>query len=112
LHKEELHNLYSPPNIIRQMKSRRMRWVEHVTRMEQERKVYKVLVRKPEGKRPLTRPSLKWKCGIRMNLREIGWGSVEKVQLVPGYGPEAGSCECGDEPAGSGATTLVIEYKP
>jgi hypothetical protein len=86
LHKEELHNLYSPPNIIRQMKSRKMRWVEHVTRMGQERKVYKVLVRKPEGKRPLIRPSLKWKCGIRMDLREIGWGSVEKVQLVQDMG--------------------------
>jgi hypothetical protein len=53
LHSEELHNLYSSPDIIRQIKSRRMRWVGHVARMGEERKVYKVLVGKPEGKRPL-----------------------------------------------------------
>jgi hypothetical protein len=53
LHNEELHNVYSSPDIIRQVKSRRMRWAGHVARMGEERKVYKVLVRKPEGKRPL-----------------------------------------------------------
>jgi hypothetical protein len=53
LHNEELHNLYSSPDIIRLVKSRRMRWVGHVARMGEERKVYKVLVGKPEGKRPL-----------------------------------------------------------
>jgi hypothetical protein len=56
LHNEELHNLYSSPDIIRQIKSRRMRWAGHVARMGEERKVYKVLVGKPEGKRPLGRP--------------------------------------------------------
>jgi hypothetical protein len=56
LHNEELHNLYSSPYIIRQVKSRRMRWAEHVARMGEERKLYKVLVGKPEGKRPLGRP--------------------------------------------------------
>jgi hypothetical protein len=56
LHNEELHNLYSSPNIIRQIKSRRMRWAGHVPRMGEEGKVYKVLVGKPEGKRPLGRP--------------------------------------------------------
>jgi hypothetical protein len=56
LHNEELHNLYSSPDIIRQVKSRRMRWAGHVPRMGEERKVYTVLVGKPEGKRPLGRP--------------------------------------------------------
>jgi hypothetical protein len=60
LHNEELHNLYSSPDIIRQVKSRRMRWAGHVTRMGEERKVYKVLVGKPEGKRPLGKPRRRW----------------------------------------------------
>jgi hypothetical protein len=74
LHNEELHNLYSSPDIIRQVKSRRMRWAGHVARMGEERKVYKVLVGKPEGKRPLGRPRRRWEDGIRMDLREIGLG--------------------------------------
>jgi hypothetical protein len=60
LHNDELHNLYSHPDIIRQVKSRRMRWAGHVARMGEERKVYKVLVGKPEGKRPLGRPRRRW----------------------------------------------------
>jgi hypothetical protein len=74
LHSEELHNLYSFPDIIRQVKSMRMRWARHVARMGEERKVYKVLVGNPEGKRPLGRPRRGWENGIRMDLREIGWG--------------------------------------
>jgi hypothetical protein len=70
---EDLHNFYSSPDIIRQVKSRRMRWAGHVTRMGEERKVYKVLVGKTEGKRPLGRPRRRWEVGIRMDLREIGW---------------------------------------
>jgi hypothetical protein len=66
--------LYSSPDIIRQVKSRRMRWAGHVARMGEERKVYKVLVRKPEGKRPLGRPRRRLEDGIRMDLREIGLG--------------------------------------
>jgi hypothetical protein len=73
LHNEELHILYSPPNIIRQIKSRVMRWAGNVARMEEKRKVYKVLVGKPEGKRPLGRPRRRSEDGIRMDLREIGW---------------------------------------
>jgi hypothetical protein len=69
LHIEELHNLYSSPDIIRQVKSRRMRWAGHVARMGDERKVYKVLMGKPEGKRPLGRPRRRWEDGIRMDLR-------------------------------------------
>jgi hypothetical protein len=60
LHNEEPHNLYSFPDIIRQIKSRRMRWAGDVTCMGEERKVYKVFVRKREGKRPLGRPRHRW----------------------------------------------------
>jgi hypothetical protein len=73
LHSGELHNLYSSPDIIRQTKSRRMRWAGHVARMGEGRNVYRVLVGKPEGKRPLGRPKSRWEDGIRMDLMEIGW---------------------------------------
>jgi hypothetical protein len=65
-----------------EIKSRRMRWVGHVACMEEERKVYMVLVGKSEGKRPLGRPRHRWEDGIRMDLREIGWGHVEWIQLA------------------------------
>jgi hypothetical protein len=81
LHNEELHNLYSSPDIIRQVKSTRMRWAGHVASMEEERKVYKVLVGKPEGKRPLGRPRRRWEDGIRMDLRDIGLGGVGWIRL-------------------------------
>jgi hypothetical protein len=74
LHSEELHNLCSSPDIIRQIKSRRMRWAGHVTRMREGRNVYTVLVGKPEGKRPLERPRRRWEDGIKLDLREIGCG--------------------------------------
>jgi hypothetical protein len=73
LHNEELHNLYSSPDIIRQVKSRRMRWADMWHAWER-RKVYKVLVENPEGKRPLGRPSRRWEDGIRMDVRERGLG--------------------------------------
>jgi hypothetical protein len=82
LHNEELHNLYSSPDIISQVKSRQMRWVGHVARMGEERKVYKVLVGKSEGKRPLGRPRHRWEDGIRMDLREIGLGGVDWIRLA------------------------------
>jgi hypothetical protein len=66
--------LYKSPNVIRQIKSRIMRGTGHVACMGEERKVYKVLVGKPEGKRPLERPRHSWEDGIRMDLGEIGWG--------------------------------------
>jgi hypothetical protein len=77
---KELQNLYSFPN--RRVKPRRMRWAAHVARMGEERKVYRVLEGKPEGKRPLGRPTLRWEDGIRKDLRETGWGSVEWIQLA------------------------------
>jgi hypothetical protein len=82
LHSEELHNLYSSPDIIRQVKSRPVRWAGHVARMREERKVYKVLVGKPEGKRPLGRPRRRWRDGIRMGLRKIGLGGVDWIRLA------------------------------
>jgi hypothetical protein len=82
LHNEELHILYSSPNIIRQIKSRKMRWAGHVARMGEERNVYSVLMGTPEGKRPLGRPRHRCEDGIRMDLREISWGSVEWIQLA------------------------------
>jgi hypothetical protein len=60
LHNEELHNLYSSPSIIRIIKSKRMRWAGHVTRMGDKRNVYRLLVGKPQGKRPLGRPRRRW----------------------------------------------------
>jgi hypothetical protein len=62
------------PDIIRQVKSRRMRWAGHVARMGEEREMYKVLVGKPEGKRPLVRPRRRWENGIRMILGRLAWG--------------------------------------
>jgi hypothetical protein len=82
LHKEELHILYSSPNIIRQIKSRRMMWAGHVACMGEERNVYRVLMGKPERKRPLGMPRRRWGDGIGMDLREIGWGSVDRIQLA------------------------------
>jgi hypothetical protein len=72
-HNEELHILYSSPDVTRQIKSGRMRWAGHVAHMGEGEKVHKVLVGKPEGKRPLGRPRRTWEDGIRMGLREIGW---------------------------------------
>jgi hypothetical protein len=81
-HNGELHNFYSSPNIIMQVKSRRMRWAGHVTRTGEGRKVYKVLVGKLKGRRPLGRRRRRWEDGIKMDLREIGWGGVEWIQLA------------------------------
>jgi hypothetical protein len=71
-HNGELHNLYSSPDIIRQIKSRRMWWAGHVARMGEGRNVYRVLVGKPEGKRPLGRPRRRWVDGIKIDHGEIG----------------------------------------
>jgi hypothetical protein len=93
LHGEELQNLYSPPDIIWQTESRRMRWAGHVARMGQKRKVYKVLVGKPKGKRPHGRPRCRWKDGIRMSFREAGWEECGVDSPGSGQGLEAGCRE-------------------
>jgi hypothetical protein len=77
LHNEELHDLYSSPSISRIIKLRRMRWAGHVARMGEKRSAYRLLVVKPEGKRPLGRPRCRWVYNIRMDLLEIGWGGVD-----------------------------------
>ena len=81
LHNEELNDLYSSPNIVRVIKSRRMRWAGHVARMDEERGVYRVLVGKPEGKRPLGRPRRRWVDNIRMDLQEVGCGFMDWIGL-------------------------------
>jgi hypothetical protein len=73
-HNEEVHDLYSLPSILRIMKLRRMRWAGHVARMGEKRNLYRLLVGKPEGKRPLGRPRRRWVDNIRMDLVEVGWG--------------------------------------
>jgi hypothetical protein len=72
LHHEELHDLYSSPNIVRVIKSRRMRLARHVARMGEERGMYRVLVGKPEGKRPLGGPRRRWEANIKIDLQEVG----------------------------------------
>jgi hypothetical protein len=74
LHIGELHNLYSSPDIIRRIKSWRMRWAGHVARMGEGRNVYRVVVGKREGKSPLEKPRRRWEYWVKMDLREIGWG--------------------------------------
>ena len=74
LHNEELNDLYCSPNIVRVIKSRRMRWAGHVARMGQERGEYRVLVGKPEVKRPLGRPRRRWVDNIRTDLQEVERG--------------------------------------
>jgi hypothetical protein len=82
LHKEELNDLYSSPNIVRVIKSRRMRWAGHVARMGEERGVYRVLVGKPEGRRPVGRTRRRWVDNIRMDLQEVGCGRMDWVGLA------------------------------
>jgi hypothetical protein len=81
LHNEELQNLYSSPSIIRIIKSRRMRWARHVAQMGENRNVYRLLVGKPEGKRPLGRPRRRWMNNIKMDLSKIGLSVVGWIGL-------------------------------
>jgi hypothetical protein len=77
LHNEELNDLYCSPNIVRVIKSRRMKWAGHVARMGERRGVYRVLLGKPECTRPLGRPRHRWKDNIKMNFREVGCGNMD-----------------------------------
>jgi hypothetical protein len=82
LRNDELHRLYSSPNIVRVIKSRRMRWAGHVARMGEGRSVWRVLVGMPEGKRPLGRPRSRWDDNIKLDLREIGFDGAKWIQLA------------------------------
>ena len=82
VHNEELNDLYSLPNIIRVIKSRRMRWAGHVERMGERRDLYVVLVGKPEGKQPLGRPSRRWGNNIKMDHQEVGYWSMDWIELA------------------------------
>jgi hypothetical protein len=82
LHNDELHNLYSSPNIVRVIKSRRMRWAGHVARMGEGRGVYRILIGRPEGKRPLGRPRRRWEDNIKLDLSEIGIDGANWIQLA------------------------------
>ena len=82
MHNEELNYLYSLPNIVRVIKSRRIRWAEHVAHMGEERGAYRVLVGKPEGKRPLVRPRRRWVDNIRLDLQEARCGYVDWIGLA------------------------------
>ncbi|KAJ4429695.1 hypothetical protein ANN_21896 [Periplaneta americana] len=82
LHNTELHALYSSPDIIRNIKSRRLRWAGHVARMDESRNACRVLVGRPEGKRPLGRPRCRWEDNIKMDLREVGYDDREWINLA------------------------------
>jgi hypothetical protein len=82
LHNDELHNLYSSPSIIKIIKWRRMMWAGHVARMGEKRNVYRLLVGKPEGKRPLGRPRRRWIDNNKMDLLEIGLNVMDWIGLA------------------------------
>ena len=82
VHNEELSDLYPLPNFVRVVKSRRMRWEGHVAHMGQRRGVHRVLVGKPEGKRPLERPRYRWEDNIKIDLQEVGGGCGDWMELA------------------------------
>jgi hypothetical protein len=82
LHNDELHSLYSSPNIVRVIKLRKVRWAEHVARTGEGSGVYRVLVGRPEGKRPLGRPRRRWENNIKMYLKETGIDGADWIRLA------------------------------
>jgi len=82
LHTEGLNDVYCSPNIVRVMKSRRMRWAVHVARMGERSGLYRVLVGKPEGKRSLGRPRRRWEDNIKMDLQEVRCGHMDWIELA------------------------------
>jgi hypothetical protein len=78
----ELNDLYSSPNIIRVIKSRRMKWAGHIARMGEGRGAYRVLVGRPEGRRPLGRPRRRWEDNIKIDLQEVGWGGMDWIDMA------------------------------
>jgi hypothetical protein len=81
LHNEELNDLYSSPNIIRVIKLRRMKWVRHVAGVGEKTAAYRILVGRPEGRRPVGRPRRRWEDNIKTDLQEVGWG-MDWIELA------------------------------
>jgi hypothetical protein len=81
-HNEELHDLHFSPSVIKIMKSRKMRWAGHVARMGAKEAIYMLLVRKPERKSTLGRPSLRWMRNNKMGLVDIGWNSLDSIGMA------------------------------
>jgi hypothetical protein len=79
---QELNDLYSSPNFIRVIKSRRMRWAGHVASMGEGRGACRILVGRPEGSRPLGRPRRRWEDNIKMDLQEVGWGDMDWIDMA------------------------------
>jgi hypothetical protein len=77
LHNEERNDLFSPPNIVRVIKSRRMRRAGHVPCIAEKRGAYRILVGRPEGRRPLERLMHRWEDNIKMDFQDVGWGSMD-----------------------------------
>ena len=82
LHSEELNDLCSSPNIVRVIKSRRMRWAEHIARVEERTGVYRALVGKSEGRRTLGWPRRRWEHNIKLDLQEVGCGGIDWIDLA------------------------------
>jgi hypothetical protein len=82
LHNEELNGLYSSPNIVQVIKSRKMRWVGHVAHMGEGRGTYRILVGSPEGRRPLRRPRHRWEDNTKIDLQEVGWGGMDWIDMT------------------------------
>jgi hypothetical protein len=95
LHNEELHAVYSSPNILRVIKSRRVSWAGHIAHLGERRGTDRILVGRPEGKRPLGRRRRKCEDNIKIDLQVVGWG-MEWIDLAE----DSDSCECGNEPSG------------
>jgi hypothetical protein len=82
LHNEELNDLYSSPSIIRVIKSRKLRWAGHIACMGEKTGAYRILVGRPEGRRPLGRPRLKWEDNIKMDVQGVGCGGMDWIELA------------------------------
>jgi hypothetical protein len=109
LHNEELNDLNSSPNIVQVIKIENE--MGGACSMDgEERGVYRVLVGKPEGKRPLVRPRHRWKDNIRMDIQEVGSGGMDWIWAGSGYRQVAGSCECSNEPSGSIKCGEFLDY--
>ena len=101
LRNKELNDLYCSHNIFLMINSRRMRWAGHVARRGERIGVYRVLVGKPEGKRPLGRPRHRWENNIKTDLQEVGCRGMDWIELAQDRDRWRALVKCGNEPSGS-----------